>query len=824
MHPRRTLAALAASALVVPVTLVANAGPSGAARTAEQSPVPGKYQATITRTEHGIPHITADGFGSLGFGHGYATAETNLCNLADTLITGRGERSKWFGPEERYEDRVTLSATNLQTDTLFRNLRDRKVVEALLDDPDRGPSARAKAMVRGYVAGVNTYLEDVGADNIGDPTCEGADYLTPDVTAKDLWYGVYAANLLASTGVFVPQVADAAPPTPGDPGLPAGVAADFPQPPAVLPTRAELLAGLGKDPRSPFGSNATAVGSKSTTTGRGMVLGNPHFPWRGRYRFGQVQLTIPGKYDVAGAALLGSPVVNIGWNKNVAWSHTVSTAYRFTPYEYRYTQTVPGGPIFYERGEAPQELERDVVEIEVLGEDGQLSTVEEDVYRTPEGYVIDAPALLMGWSPTSFFAIRDANAEHLRTIDTFLDMGEAKNVEDLIRRQDEAGGMPWVNTTAADRFGDVVYADHSVVPNVPDSMTRPGPEYCLTPIGQALFELAGLPGLDGSRAAEGAGCEWRSDEDASRPGMFGPKNLPITYRKDWVANANDSYWLPNPEERLEGYARIIGCEECERTLRTRMVYRYVQDRLAGTDGLDKGKLVSPRTLRLFQHTNRVFAYELARKRGDLQKVCEAAEGGEACTVLEKWDGMSNVDSVGAHIFQEFWNRIPSGSEWEVPFDPERPLNTPRNLDEGNEDVVQAMRDALAHLQEKGIPFDARWGELQVAGDEGAPLIPLGGGDAGPGNANVLSSRTPATHQDKLYPIGFGSSHIQGVAFLDGGRVDAKTILTYSQSTNPDSPFSAGQTRLFSREKWVSFAFTPAQIRKDEISTRVVSGG
>ena len=43
----------------------------------------------------------------------------------------------------------------------------------------------------------------------------------------------------------------------------------------------------------------------------------------------------PGQYDVAGACLIGSPVVNIGWNKDVAWSHTVSTAYRFTPYEYQ---------------------------------------------------------------------------------------------------------------------------------------------------------------------------------------------------------------------------------------------------------------------------------------------------------------------------------------------------------------------------------------------------------------------------------------------------------------------------------------------------------
>ena len=112
--------------------------------------------------------------------------------------------------------------------------------------------------------------------------------------------------------------------------------ASFQDAPEQLPDRAKLLAALGKDPKSPFGSNATAIGGDASTTGRGMMLGNPHFPWRGRYRFTQQQLTIPGQYDVAGASLIGSPVVNIGWNKNVAWSHTVSTAYRFTPYEYQH--------------------------------------------------------------------------------------------------------------------------------------------------------------------------------------------------------------------------------------------------------------------------------------------------------------------------------------------------------------------------------------------------------------------------------------------------------------------------------------------------------
>ena len=814
---RRATALLASLALLPALTAVqvATAPPEASASESLLRPADGVYRATVTRTKHGIPHVVAKDFGSLGFGHGFATAETSICSLADTLLTARGERSRYLGPDRRYNDQVTLNATNRQTDALLTDIHDRKVVEKLLRDPRRGPSAETKAIVRGYVAGINDYLRSVGgAKGIKDPSCRGARWITPTARPIDLWYGVYAANMLASTGVFVPQIVSAAPPSPGNPNLPsAPVDADFAEVPDQLPSRRALLKGLGKDPDAPFGSNATAVGSAATTTGRGMVLGNPHFPWRGRYRFAQAHLTIPGEYDVAGASLIGSPVVNIGFNRNVAWSHTVSTAFRFTPYEY---PTVAGSTT-YLTADGPRELERREVSFKARAKDGTLKTVTEDLYRTDEGYVLHAPDVLMSWTPASFFALRDANAEHLRTIDTFHNMAKAGNVRELLAAQDRGSGMPWVNTIAADRAGNVLYADHSVVPNVPNDLA----EECMTPIGRALFEAAGLPGLDGTRAS--GDCAWRTDADATRPGIFGPKNLPHTFRKDWVVNANDSYWLPNPEQRLEGFARIIGCEACERTLRTRVVYRYVMDRLAGTDKLARNKLVSHRTLKRFEHENRVFGAEVARENGDLQTVCESAGGGKACEVLAKWDGRSDVDSVGTHIFQEFWKRAQGVTGlWQVPFDAADPVGTPRDLNEANPLVVQAMTDALAFLDEKKVAYDAPWGSLQVAGDDGAPPIPIGGGEGYAGNANAVASRGPVTNLDRLYPVTYGSSHIQAVAFTDRG-VDADTILTYGQSLNRRSVLSSDQTRLFSQERWVDFAFTPAQIRRALVRSYRVSG-
>ena len=797
---RRLLAATAAAALV---PLTGSALPSGGAGAA--APHPDRYRATIEITAHGIPHITASDFGSLGFGSGYAAAQDTVCTLADTLVTARGERSRWFGPDARYNDQVTLEASNLQVDAFVTDLRQRHVVEKLLRDPVAGPGPEAREMVRGYVAGANEFLR---TQRVTDPACRGAGYLRPDVTPLDLWYGVYLANLLASSGVFVKEIVDAAPPSADDPGLselPVG---------AAQVDRDALLRGLGRDPESPFGSNATAVGGAATTTGKGMLLGNPHFPWRGRYHFTQQHLTIPGQYDVAGASLVGSPVVNIGWNNDVAWSHTVSTAYRFTPYEYK---TVgPGTTYLTDAG--PQELLHDTVQVRVKKDDGTLGTVTEDLYRTPQGFVIDAPAVLMPWSPASVWAIRDANAEHLRTIDTFLQMGKATSVRDLLRRQDAAAGMPWVNTTAADRDGNVLYADHSVVPNVPDALAQ----QCMTPTGLVLDQVAGLPGLDGTFAD--SRCAWGTDEDAERPGIFGPANLPMEVRRDWVMNANDSYWLPNPADPLEGYAGIIGCERCVRTMRTRMVSHYVMDRLAN----DKSE--SPRSLRGHEHANRVMAAEVMRQGGALDQVCQATGETEACQVLHDWDGRSNTDSVGTHIFEEFISRLPTtpvgevDPVWLTQFDPSDPLNTPRDLNIANPQVIQAMADAISSLRDRKIPFDATWGSLQVAGDRGAPPIPLGGGtgDAA-GNANALAARWVKDNRDHYRPITYGSSHIQAISFLPGGRVDARTILTYGQSENPRSPYSSDQTRMFSRKQWVHFAWTAAQIAHDLVRRFTITG-
>ena len=88
-------------------------------------------------------------------------------------------------------------------------------------------------------------------------------------------------------------------------------------------------------------SNAWAFGRESTADGRGLLLGNPHFPWKGTNRFWEMHVTIPGSLDVMGVAIGNFPVVVIGFNKDVAWSHTVSTGKRFTLHQLKLVDDDP---------------------------------------------------------------------------------------------------------------------------------------------------------------------------------------------------------------------------------------------------------------------------------------------------------------------------------------------------------------------------------------------------------------------------------------------------------------------------------------------------
>ena len=82
-----------------------------------------KPPVTIRTTEGGVPRIVAGNFRGLGYGYGFSLARQNICSMADIYTTVRGERSRYFGPDEEWLLTGNgISFTNLEADFAHRRV------------------------------------------------------------------------------------------------------------------------------------------------------------------------------------------------------------------------------------------------------------------------------------------------------------------------------------------------------------------------------------------------------------------------------------------------------------------------------------------------------------------------------------------------------------------------------------------------------------------------------------------------------------------------------------------------------------------------------
>ncbi|MEU1273133.1 penicillin acylase family protein [Streptomyces sp. NPDC005799] len=795
IRPRRLL--IAALALLTASTALPAAAADRQAR--QEDPARGGLSAVIRYTEYGIPHIVAEDYPDLGFGTGWAQAADQVCTLADGFVTVRGERSRYFGPDAATDFSLSSAADNLSSDLYFRGVRESRTVEKLLAEPaPLGPSKDAKDLMRGFAAGYNAWLAQ---NPINDPACRGAAWVRP-VTTTDVAARFYAISVLGGQGGAVDEITGAQPPTGTGTGTGTGTE-------ATLDAQALIRVVRDRTADSDMGSNAVAFSGATTANGRGLLLGNPHYPWHGGRRFWQVQQTIPGELNVAGASLLGSPTVSIGYNSRVAWSHTVATG---VPFNLTRLTLDPADPTVYLLDGKPERMTRRIVTVAV--KDGapvtrtQWWTRYGPVVADPQG---DPP---LPWTATTAYALNDPNAANLRFADTSLGFGKARDTADILTSLDRHQGLPWVNTIAADSSGHSLYTQSQILPRITDDLAA----RCSTDLGKVTYAQAGLAVLDGSRGD----CAPGSDKDAVQPGTFGPSRMPTLLDAPYAENSNGSPWLTNPDHPLTGYERVFGDIGTQRQLRTRGAIEDVAA-LAKRGGLTVGDLQRQ------EFANRAPAGELAA--ADTAKACAALPGGmatasdgkavdvtEACGALAAWDRTMNTDSRGALLFDRFWRRLTAtvlaAQFWKVPFSAADPVHTPNTLNTAAPGFTTALADTVGELRAAGIPLDSPLGEHQFVVRNGR-RIPVPGGTERLGVWNKIEPLWNAA-RGGYTEVTTGSSHIQAVGWDGSGCPVARTLLTYAQSENPDSPHYSDQTRLFSGEKWVTARFCEKDIRSSPV--------
>lgn len=748
-----------------------------------------EYQATIRWTSYGIPHIRAADLGSLAFGQGYAFASLHACVLADQIVKVRGERSAYFGPGE--------DNANLDSDFGYLALDMMSRARTAL----AGTTAEMRALMDGYAAGYNKYLEDTGVDGL-PPDCAGAEWVKP-ITAEDLTAYALALEATASSVYFVAAIGRAEPPAPGSSSVPA----------ADESARASVLDAIAHPVQ--MASNGWAIGGERSHNGRGMLVANPHFPWEGELRFYEVHLTVPGDIDVYGATLLGLPLVTIGFNENLAWTHTFSSSRRFALYR---LELESGQPTRYRYDGESRDLSAREYTVKVRAADGTLSEVSRTLYRSHHGPILHDPKL--PWGEKHAFAIRDV-APSSALMQQYLAMNRAKNLQEFQAAFKTYQGTPFLNTMYADREGNAWYIDGSAVPDLPSmGMTAWKLAVRAIPELRQAWETFKLIILDGSRPMFEL-----SQENSVRPGAVPYERAPQLASRNYVLNANDPYWLTNAEAPLTGYSPFYGEVEQAPSERTRMNHIAIREVAKFTvEGLQK-QIMSDRAL----------TAELLR--GEVVERCHRAGARyqAACDVLAAWDGRYSVHSKGAILWREVLAGLPE-DKWREPFDRARPIATPSGLmpapKNAADPVVQALDGALDRLAQAKIPLDARLGDAQYT-LRGERRFPVPGSHWREGSLNpsiwaparLNSTLLPRMQRDQVinedtnltvsgYPVNYGSSFVMVVGFEDQGP-RAQAVLTYSASSDPRSPHFADQLERYGNgDFWRPILYRENDIESD----------
>ncbi len=766
------------------------------------------YQVEIVYTEYGIPHITAEDFGSLGYGEGYAVARDQACNIADTFVTARGEQALYFGAGD--------NNAHVMSDALLKALQ----VPETAKEVYRQQPGEIQDWIAGFAAGFNRYIRENGASS----WCKDVG-LVQEITSEDvIGRGVVSTQTLALMG---PIVVAAQPPAQK------AEAFEVTDDQFAMAAEAMRITGLG--------SNGWAFGKERTENGRGMLLANPHYPWDGVNRFWEKHLIIPGKLNVYGVGLMGAPGVVIGFNENVGWTHTVSNSQRVTVYK---LDLVLGKPTSYYYDGKEREMTSRSVDVKVKGDDGTVSTKSFTIWFSHYGPMISMPGF--GWTSKNAFSVRDANSENIFTIRQWLAMATAKSMDEFKEANRKWNAMPWVNTVAASKDGRALYLDNSNVGNLSDEAIKLWQEKLQSdPLTKLVFtQGAGMPLLDGSDSR----FEFQIDPSTMIKGVLPYERKPQLERDDYVFNANDSYWLANVEHPLTGYSPLYNPPATARSVRTRECAKLVSDTSptghAGEDGKFTIKEMQDALYANESLTAELLLPELVEALTGVDTVVvgtETVDLREARAVLAQYNGRLDLDCKGAVLFREWLTTysltetLTNNQLFKVPFDPADPVNTPRGL--GDKKIaVEKVGHAVQVLKRAGLALDVTLGETQFAYRHDKRFAVHGGGHHD-GIANLQATGMGDWRgyklgakkiegspflTDKGYPVIHGSSFILTLTFDDDGPV-GEALLAYSQSDDPASEHYADQTQMYTDEQWRPVRYKAEDIKAHAVSTQILNG-
>jgi len=366
------------------------------------------YKVTIYRDNWGVPHIVGNKDKDSIYGLAFAHAEDDFNTIQDIILASKGKLAKKYGKDGAPNDymvqllKIWEVVENNYTSQLSPDIRE--ICDAYADGLNHYALLNPKKIVRGLfpVAG-----KDIVAGFVHrTPLMFGLD----DVLSK-----------LASNNEL---------------------------------TIAQNDVNFNNQPfdQTLLGSNVIAVSPNRSADGHTRIAINSHQPWSGPVAWYEAHLKSNEGLNIVGGLFPGSPVVFVGHNQNLGWSHTVNRPDLIDVYELQIHPENKNKYLFQGRWEE-LEVSKAILPVKIFG---PLSwKFKKEILWSVHGPVIR--------NDSGTFAIRYSGYGEIRQVEQWFRMNKSKNLNDFVNAM-EMLALPMFNTLYADKDGNIYYVYNALLP------------------------------------------------------------------------------------------------------------------------------------------------------------------------------------------------------------------------------------------------------------------------------------------------------------------------------------------------------------------------
>ncbi len=513
------------------------------------------------------------------------------------------------------------------------------------------------------------------------------------------------------------------------------------------------------------GSNTWAITRSKSASGHAMLFINPHQPFFGSGQWIEGHVHSDSGWNMAGATFPGSPFPSLGHNGNLGWSHTVNVPDIIDVWIEKFDD--PKNPLNYKYGDGYRAATEWTDSVKIKTDKG-VQTKTFKFRKTHHGPVV----AVRDGAPLT---VRMAKFESYGVIEQRYLMGKARNFREFkaaMARLD----VPMFNTMYADREGNIWYLYNGAVPK------RDQKYDWLKPV-------------DGSDP----GAEWQGYHTMEElPQIFNPPS-------GWAQNCNATPFLATDEgngnpDKSKFPEYMVGEKD---NARSRISRRLLGEKTKFSFDDWAKAAFDTRVIEAEAQIPPLVAEWEKLKSADPSRAEKIAE---AVAALKSWNGVSAVDSVPMTVFT-LW--------FYTSLQPQAQSMTKNNP----YPKVAVLEYVLGDIAKSWGTWKVAWGEInriqrvhtsgnQEPFSDDKPSLPVAGGPGDPVGI-VFNFYSPvARGQKRRYGVA-GHSFVSVVEF--GPKAQARSLLQFGQSADPQSKHYFDQAELYSKMQ-----FKPAWFTLDEI--------